>query len=82
MDGTKVSAYKSKDKERYVVVVINQREETVSLEINERTVNDSETIRMYQTTPKDEEDMAYVGEKSPGGVIGITAKGLVTLVID
>ena len=77
-----VSAYKSKEKERYVVVVINQREETVSLEINERTVNDAETIRMYQTTSKDEEDMAYVGEKSPGGVIGITARGLVRLVIE
>ncbi|MEF8985470.1 MAG: hypothetical protein V5A51_12830, partial [Bacteroidales bacterium] len=70
------------DGERYVVVVVNQREETVSLEINKRNMNDAETIRMYQTTSKDEEDIAYIGEKSAGGVIGIPAKGLGTLVID
>ncbi len=77
-----VSAYKSKDGERYVVVVVNQREETVSLEINERNMNDAETIRMYQTTSKAEMDMAYVGEKSPGEAIRIPARGVVTLVID
>ena len=82
VDGTMVSAYKPNDGERYVVVIVNQKEETVSVEINEGNMNDAETIRMYQTTSKDEMDMAYVGEKSPGGVIGIPARGLVTLVID
>jgi hypothetical protein len=81
VDGTMVSAYQSKDGERYVVVIVNQREEAVPVEINERSMNDEETIRVYQTTSKDEMDMAYVGKKSPGEIIGIPGRGLVTLVI-
>ena len=82
IDGTMVSAYQSKDGERYVVVIVNQREKAVPVEINERSMNDEETIRMYQTTSEDEMDMAYVGKKSPGEAIGIPARGLVTLVIE
>jgi len=82
VSGTMVSAYKPKDGERYVVVIVNQREENVSLEIDERNMDDEETIRMYQTTSKAEMDLAYIGKKSPGEAIGIPARGLVTLVID
>ena len=82
VDGTLVSAYKSKDGERYVVVIVNQRNEGVTVGLNTQDLSEEASIKIYKTTSKDEEGMAYFGKKSPGKKIRIPARGLVTLVIE
>ena len=80
--GTLVSAYKSRDKEKYVMVIVNQRDLEIPVKIGTENIPQQSEMKWYLTTSQKEQDMRFVGTEDFGQIIQVPGRSLVTLVIE
>ena len=80
--GTLVSAYKSTEKEKYVMVIVNQRDLEIPVKLEAEDLPAEAVINMYQTTSEKDQDMHFMGTRDFQQVIQVPGRSLVTLVIE
>jgi len=77
-----ISGYKTEEEERFVVVAVNQKYDSISVTLSQQNMPEGKKVKVYQTTSESDENLTKMGNKNIGQQITLPPRSLVTMVIE